>query len=70
MRKNEFSCAKMVSDQLESYENIEVLFETELLEVGGQDIVTYARFRNNRTQKEWVHEAGDDPGFGVFVFAG
>ena len=40
------------------------------MEVGGQDIVTYARFRNNRTQKEWVHEAGDDPGFGVFVFAG
>ena len=70
VRKNEFSCAKMVSDQLENYGNIEVLFETELLEVGGQDIVTYARFRNNRTQKEWVHEAGDDPGFGVFVFAG
>lgn len=70
VRKKEFSCAGTVSDQLKNFGNIEVLFETELLEVGGRDMVTYARFRNNRTQKEWVHEAGEDPGFGVFVFAG
>lgn len=70
VRKKEFSCARTVSDRLKEFGTIRVLFETELLEVDGQDMVSYARFRNNRTQEEWVHEAGEDPGFGVFVFAG
>ncbi|MFQ7551940.1 MAG: FAD-dependent oxidoreductase [Blautia marasmi] len=34
VRKKEFSCAGTVSDQLKNFGNIEVLFETELLEVG------------------------------------
>ena len=70
VRGDSFSCARTVSDKLKGQEKIEVIFETELVEVRGEQMVSYARFRNNRTKEEWVHEAGKDGGFGIFVFAG
>ena len=70
VRGGSFSCARTVSDKLKGQEKIEVIFETELVEVRGEQMVSYARFRNNRTKEEWVHEAGKDGGFGIFVFAG
>lgn len=70
VRNDSFSCAKTVSDQLKDQEKIEVLFETELVEVGGKPMLSYAKFRNNHTKEEWVHEAGEKETFGIFVFAG
>src|SRR5699024_8144716 len=70
VRGDSFSCARTVSDKLKGQEKIEVIFETELVEVRGEQMVSYARFRNNRTKEEWVHESGKDGGFGIFVFAG
>lgn len=70
VRESEFTCARTVSDKLIGQEKIEVIFETELIEVRGEQMVSYAKFRNNRTKEEWVHEAGEDGGFGIFVFAG
>lgn len=68
VREEDFTCAKTVSDKIAHMENMEVFFETELVEAGGEYTVTYAKFCNNRTGEEWIHEA--EEGFGIFVFAG
>ncbi|MCI6553069.1 MAG: FAD-dependent oxidoreductase [Lachnospiraceae bacterium] len=68
VREENFTCARTVWEKLEGRENIRAVFRTELIEVAGEDMVTYARFRNNETGEEWSHEAAE--GFGVFVFAG
>lgn len=70
VRGEDFTCAKTVSDKLQEHEKIQVLFETEILETGGDQMVSYARFRNNKTEEEWIHEADEDGAFGIFVFAG
>lgn len=70
VREDDFTCAKTVADQVKQEEKIQVMFNTEILEAGGDAMVSYARFRNNKTEEEWIHEAGEDGGFGIFVFAG
>lgn len=70
VREETFTCAKTVSDQIANFDKIEVIFETELLEVGGDQALTHARFRNNRTGEEWTFNAREEESFGVFVFAG
>lgn len=70
VREDDFSCARTVAEQVEREPRIQVRFNTEIVEVGGETMVSYARFRNNRTGEEWIHEAGEDGGFGIFVFAG
>lgn len=70
VRGEDFTCAKTVSDKLQEHEKIQVLFGTEILETGGEQMVSYARFRNNKTGEEWIHEADEDGAFGIFVFAG
>lgn len=68
VRRDDFTCARSVADEIEKYDNIQVRFQTEIKEVKGGPMVTGARFVYNRTGEEWIHE--DDRGFGVFVFAG
>nr|WP_065548429.1 FAD-dependent oxidoreductase [Enterocloster clostridioformis] len=70
VREDDFSCARTVAEQVEREPRIQVRFNTEIVEAGGETMVSYARFRNNRTGEEWIHEAGEDGGFGIFVFAG
>lgn len=70
VREEDFTCAKTVSDQLERQEKITVKFNTELLEVKGDSMVSYARFKDNQTGEEWTYEGEQGDGFGVFVFAG
>lgn len=38
-------------------EKIEVIFNSEILEAGGEGMVSYVRFRNNQTDVEWVYKA-------------
>lgn len=70
VREDDFTCAKTVADQVKQEEKIQVMFNTEILEAGGDAMVSHARFRNNKTGEEWIHDAGEDGGFGIFVFAG
>lgn len=70
VRGKEFSCARTVSDQLSRYAQIQTIFETELIEVGGEAMVSYAKFRNRSTKEEWTYEAEKEGTFGIFVFAG
>lgn len=68
VREEDFTCAKTVSDQLKRSDKISVKFHTEVMEVKGKSIVSFARFKNNETGEEWTYES--EEGFGVFVFAG
>ncbi len=70
VREDDFTCAKTVSDQVRKEEKITVRFHTEIVEAGGETMVSHARFRDNKTGEEWTYEAGEDGGFGIFVFAG
>lgn len=70
VREPDFTCAKTVSDKLKEHDKIEVIFETEIVEAGGESKLTYAKFRNNRTGEVWTHEKENKETLGIFVFAG
>lgn len=70
VRKDHFACAKTIADELKRYPKIAIKFNTELVRAGGEQMVSYAEFKNNLTGKQWRYNASDHGGFGIFVFAG
>lgn len=70
-REPEFTCSKTIADKVLAHRKIEVKFNTEILEVGGEKVLKYARFVDNRTGETWRYDvAAGDLSFGVFVFVG
>lgn len=70
-REPEFTCAKSIADKVLAHPKIEVKFNTEVLEVSGENMVNYAKFINNQTKETFEYKAKkEDAGFGVFVFVG
>ncbi len=65
-----FTCARGVYEQLKNYPQIEVRFETELIEAGGDKTVEYAKIRDNRTGMVSEYRAQDGGNIGIFVFVG
>ncbi len=59
-----------MSDQLKQFSNIETVFETELVEAGGEQALSYAVFKNNKDGTQWRYDAPQGETFGIFVFAG
>ena len=68
VRKDDFSCAASVADQVKRHEKITVLTNTVMEAVSGENGLNYARYRNTATGE--VTEYRSDETFGVFVFAG
>ena len=68
VRKGDFSCAASVAEQAKNHEKITVLYHTVMEEVGGENGLTYARYKNTVTGE--VTEYRSEESFGVFVFAG
>ena len=70
VRGDDFTCAKTIADEVKKHEKITVMTNVEVLEVAGENVLTYLKFRNNVTGEitEYKTTASDD--FGVFVFAG
>ena len=68
VRKDDFSCAASVADQVKNHEKITVLYHTVMEEVSGENGLTYARYKNTATGE--VTEYKSEETFGVFVFAG
>ena len=68
VRKDHFSCAAAVADQVKQHEKITVLYNTVMEEVSGENGLTYARYKNTATGE--VTEVKREESFGVFVFAG
>ena len=71
VRKKAFSCAKITADKVRSHPKIKVHFNTEIIDVRGDELMKSITFRNNKTEKTFAYEASEgDRTFGVFVFAG
>ena len=71
VRKSEFGCAKTIADKVKAHAKIEVLFNTELEEVGGEGVLQFAKFKNNKSGEIFEYKASkEDETFGVFVFIG
>lgn len=70
VRGDHFSCARSVSDKLNDVRNISVRFNTEIVEVSGNDRLEKAVLKNNLTNSLTTYNASEEGDFGVFVFAG
>ncbi len=70
VRKDRFSCAQSVVDKLNDFPNISVKFNTEILEVSGDQMLNKALLKNNLTGETSYYTAAGNENFGVFVFAG
>ncbi len=70
VRKDHFSCAKTVVDELKRYPKISVKYNTEVVEAGGEQMLSYAEFKNNKTGEISRYDAKAGESFGIFVFAG
>ena len=71
VRRDEFSCAKSIIDKVNANSKIEVLYNTELEEAGGEELLSFARFKNNKTGETFEYQVSEEDGtFGIFVFIG
>lgn len=70
VREPEFTCAAGIVEHLADFPTIEVRYHTEVTEVGGDGVVSYAKLKNNQTGEESIYRAADGGVFGVFVFVG
>ncbi len=70
VRKDKFSCADSVVEEVMNHPDIEVRFHTEIEAVGGDTFLKYAVLRNNETGVKERYEAEPGKTFGIFVFAG
>ncbi len=70
-REPEFTCAKSIADKVLAHPKIEVKFNTEIIEAGGENLVSYAKFINNKTGETFeYHAKAEDGSFGIFIFVG
>lgn len=70
VREEDFTCARTIADEVLAHPQINVIFETEIIEAGGDETLKYAIFRNNKDQTTWRYDVKDNKRFGIFVFAG
>ena len=70
MLTEDFTCAEAAAEPARRHEKISILTTTELLEVAGENGLTYARWRNTQTNEETEYRSENGETFGVFVFAG
>lgn len=70
VRKDKFTCAQSVVDKLLNNDKIQVMYNTEIEEVGGEPYLQYALLRNRKTGDLTRYESTKGETFGIFVFAG
>lgn len=68
VREPDFTCAKSIAEEVMAHPKVEVHFETEIVEAGGNETLEYAVFREKN--KMWEYKAEKGKTFGIFVFAG
>lgn len=66
----DFTCAQSISDEVKKHPKIDVHYNTEVVEVGGDSQLSYAVFRDMESGKTWRYDAPEGATFGLFVFAG
>lgn len=70
IRGEDFSCAAAVADEARNHEKIDVITNTEVEEVSGENAIEYIRYRNLLTGEIAEYRAAQGDRFGVFVFVG
>lgn len=70
VREDDFTCAKTIADKVKTHPKINVVTNTEVLEVNGKNGLTYIKYQNNKTGEIKEYKAQNNDDFGVFVFAG
>lgn len=70
VRESDFTCAKTIADEVRAHPKIETIFDTEIIEAGGNEQLEYAVFKNNKNQSIWRYDIQNGQRFGIFVFAG
>ncbi len=69
VRGRDFSCAAAVAQPAKEHPNITILYNTQVVEVTGDNGLRTLRYRNSITGEETVF-APENETFGLFVFAG
>lgn len=70
-REPEFTCAKSIGDKVKANKNIEIKFNTEVVEAVGDDVLRYVKLINNVTNEtSEYYPPKEDGTFGIFVFVG
>lgn len=69
VREDDFTCAASVADKAKNNPKITVLTNTEVQKVGGENTLSYIRYKNNITGKVTEFKA-QNGNIGVFVFVG
>lgn len=70
IREEDFTCAKAVADQARNHEKIDIITDTVVEEVAGDNGLNYIRYKNIVTGKVTEYSAKEGDSFGVFVFVG
>ena len=70
VRGDDFTCAPAAAEEAKRHPKIDVLYNTELIEAGGDDALRFLCYRNNKTGEEAEFRAPAGETFGVFVFVG
>lgn len=70
VRSEDFSCAKTIADEVRAHPKIEAVFNTEVVEAGGDSQLEYVVFRNSKDNSTWRYDVEKGQRFGIFVFAG
>ncbi len=70
-REPDFTCAKSIGDKVKANKNIEIRFNTEVVEAVGDDLLRSVKLINNVTKEtSEYYPPKEDGTFGIFVFVG
>ena len=70
-REPDFTCAKSIGDKVKANKNIEIRFNTEVVEAVGDDVLRSVKLINNVTKEtSEYYPPKEDGTFGIFVFVG
>ncbi|WP_066895238.1 FAD-dependent oxidoreductase [Clostridium nigeriense] len=70
-REPDFTCAKSIGDKVKANKNIEIRFNTEVVEAVGDDVLRSVKLVNNVTNEtSEYYPPKEDGTFGIFVFVG
>jgi len=70
-KASELACPPDVMDSINAHPAIEVLYNTDILKVAGENIIQTADFENVQTGEKWTYTVDPaDKIFGIFVMAG
>ncbi len=70
VRSDDFTCASAAAEEVKANPKIDVLYNTQVVEAGGDSALRYLRYRNSATGEEHEYRAESGDTFGVFVFVG